>query len=130
MSQNIFLIADLDVKLSRYPLTKAQVKRRLEWADALESGRYQQTVNNLRDFHGYCCLGVAANEHSPNHWKENGDNVFEYIYNKEYYEGAHLPEHIARKYGLTYELENAFADANDAGTTFVQIATLIRKHSK
>lgn len=33
---------------------------RAGWVKALRSGKYTQTHDNLRDEHGYCCLGVAC----------------------------------------------------------------------
>ena len=30
------------------------------WAEALESGEYEQTIGQLQDGNGFCCLGVAC----------------------------------------------------------------------
>ena len=37
-----------------------KAKVRDMWADALESGRFQQTTGKLRNDEGYCCLGVLC----------------------------------------------------------------------
>ena len=38
-------------------ITKKQAQK---WANALRSGKYDQTVGTLQDELGYCCLGVAC----------------------------------------------------------------------
>lgn len=37
--------------------TKQQIKK---WCEALRSGKYKQTKNELENKGGYCCLGVAC----------------------------------------------------------------------
>lgn len=38
-------------------VNKENIKK---WVEALESGEYKQTTGVLRDYDGYCCLGVAC----------------------------------------------------------------------
>ena len=40
------------------------------WLDALRSGEYKQTMENLQDNNGFCCLGVLCDLHA----KERGTN--------------------------------------------------------
>lgn len=35
----------------------------MEWAAALESGEYSQTIGTLHDSNGFCCLGVLCDIH-------------------------------------------------------------------
>lgn len=37
--------------------TKAQIKK---WVTALRSGKYKQSIGELQNHEGYCCLGVAC----------------------------------------------------------------------
>ena len=41
-------------------MTEEQKLRVLLWVEALESGKYKQTRDHLRDERGMCCLGVAC----------------------------------------------------------------------
>lgn len=43
----------------RYTLEE-QKANRIKWAEALESGEYEQCQRVLRDGYGYCCLGVLC----------------------------------------------------------------------
>ena len=38
----------------------SDITLRERWIEALRSGKYEQTQNNLRDVNGYCCLGVLC----------------------------------------------------------------------
>lgn len=46
-----------------------------DWIPALRRGKYPQTRGTLRDFVGYCCLGVAC-EVSPDITWDDGDYVW------------------------------------------------------
>jgi len=39
-----------------------RIKQR--WLDALRSGEYKQTMENLQDMNGFCCLGVLCDLHA------------------------------------------------------------------
>ena len=39
-----------------------RIKQR--WLDALRSGEYKQTMENLQDSNGFCCLGVLCDLHA------------------------------------------------------------------
>lgn len=39
-----------------------RIKQR--WLEALRSGEYKQTTENLRDSNGFCCLGVLCDLHA------------------------------------------------------------------
>lgn len=45
-------------------------ERMLQWADALESGEYEQTKYCLRNGTGYCCLGVACDISGVHVWNK------------------------------------------------------------
>lgn len=45
-------------------------KVKQKWLEALRSGEYKQTKENLRDGNGFCCLGVLCDLHA----KERGTN--------------------------------------------------------
>lgn len=40
--------------------TAKQLQNRIKWAEALESGKYNQCFSVLRAGNDYCCLGVAC----------------------------------------------------------------------
>lgn len=45
-------------------------KVKQKWLEALRSGEYKQTKENLHDGNGFCCLGVLCDLHA----KERGTN--------------------------------------------------------
>jgi hypothetical protein len=44
---------------------KKSIKKK--WLEALRSGKYKQTVRNLKDNNGYCCLGVLCDVYAKEH---------------------------------------------------------------
>jgi hypothetical protein len=45
-------------------------KQAQKWANALRSGKYQQTTCVLQDSKGYCCLGVACEIFAPKYKRD------------------------------------------------------------
>lgn len=113
-----------------------QIKQ--QWIEALRSGEYQQTEEQLRDHFGYCCLGVLcdlyckANEGSC--WGDGGD-LFRLRTNMEEYEFVRLPMSVSEWAGLSGsdnpiveygEEKVAISDLNDRERlSFNQIAAII-----
>jgi len=107
-----------------------QIKQK--WVDALRSGEYQQTKGRLHDEDGFCCLGVLCDLYI----KEN--NVeWELVNNGNYYEFqykvADLPFSVVEWSGIpSHNLmdisERTFAELNDKGFTFNEIADVIEEH--
>jgi len=68
-----------------------------KWLDALRSGEYKQTTENLQDINGFCCLGVLCDLHS----KERGTSWVKQIDNYELYgEAQTLPLSVQEWAGL------------------------------
>jgi hypothetical protein len=47
-------------------------KRIKKLVEALRSGDYNQTMSNLRDLKGHCCLGVACDISGKGGWSKSG----------------------------------------------------------
>lgn len=106
----------------------------MKWAKALESGRYKQGRQRLKDADNrYCCLGVLCRiARAP----ERAPGIFD---DEEY----HLPDSVVAKVGMSSNdgrflnrvfvpqegtLVLSLTNANDAhGYTFEEIAGIIRK---
>jgi hypothetical protein len=114
-----------------------QIKQ--QWIEALRSGEYSQTQNQLRDHQGYCCLGVLCdlyckvNEGSS--WEDGGD-LFRLETNMGEYEFVRLPISISEWAGLHDDNPNveygevtvAISDLNDKEQlSFNQIAAIIEE---
>lgn len=122
------LLKDYDVipYIDKYP------NRMIEWAEALESGKYKQTKGQLRVQDRLCCLGVACDLYDPEHWKTDYYGNISYL--ADFYG---LPSKVVNYYGDNYlrilvdkedGYKHGFAFCNDTlGLTFKQIAWLIRE---
>lgn len=82
----------------------------LELADALESGRYSQTVGTLRNGNSFCCLGVACDISGLGEWVfRNGcwnyvvSTPTEQDLDKVESSFGSLPAPVMEYYGLTQE---------------------------
>lgn len=72
-----------------------QIKQR--WLEALRSGEYKQTTENLRDINGFCCLGVLCDLYA----KERGTDWVQLIDSYELYgEIQLLPLSVQKWAGL------------------------------
>lgn len=93
------------------------------WVEALESGDYEQGNGQLRDQAGrYCCLGVrceVAKEFDP---------AFKYAPSSGYYFNRGISDDTHYDFlGLTQADQSRLAWMNDGGSTFQEIAAVIRK---
>ena len=99
--------------------TRAEVYRL--WLDALRSGKYPQTIYQLKSDYGYCCLGVlcdlARADGGPG-WSDGLYRVTDY----------QLPYKMSHFMGLTQGEQNALIRMNDKSrATFAQIADYIEQ---
>lgn len=114
---------------------KSPDEARLALADALESGEYIQGKSSLcskvDNIERHCCLGVACREYI----RDGGELLVE-VSSAEYFYyfndkvGA-LPETVRKWLGFRTPIGalkkgGSLADKNDAGSSFVEIATIIR----
>lgn len=96
-------------------------ENREKWATALESGRYPQTTQELKDSDGWCCLSVAQEEFEP--------QAFKLVHPARYRigMGAFCSFNVCVALGLTEADCQMFVDLNDnVGYDFVQIAAEVR----
>jgi hypothetical protein len=125
-----------------------------EWCEALESGRYKQTREVLKDANGYCCLGVLCDIASKHgfggwhededddghpleqyHWWADGDSERELLPGTVYeWAGVIAPDEIAPSVWACGKLR-ALTELNDGSweidaLTFTQIAALLRQQVK
>lgn len=102
-----------------------------KWVAALRSGKYKQTKQQLKNEHGYCCLGVLA---SISPWKNS------YTRMKDEYKWTNrvLAPKIQKwagmkrpngRYNYTGDLKyDTLSSKNDDGASFKTIANLIEKY--
>lgn len=95
-----------------------------KWVKALRSGKYQQGRRALRTTDNkYCCLGVLCDLVASDEWSksEDPDDPF-------YYHGptSVMPDvRLCDDVGLDEDFSFDLAHANDAGSTFHEIADMI-----
>jgi len=99
-----------------------------KWVDALRSGKYRQTQGHLRDYKGFCCLGVLCDVFDPTRWTH--DNFYYHIYDDDYKATAMVPDYIRQYLGATLIDFAELADLNDFGASFDYIADVIEQKYK
>lgn len=105
------------------------------WVDALESGEYKQSNNELRNSLGFCCLGVLCDLHEKatgkHFWNLDMWNDFRY-----FGESGILPIEVIQWSGVqdfnpSIEYEGEERDLaglnDDARLSFKQIAAIIKE---
>lgn len=99
----------------------ADIKNR--WVKALRSGQYEQTQGTLRNYQGFCCLGVLCDIMEPEGWDREVD---------EHWGCADMPdESLLIKAGLmepiplTNYVPTELSEMNDKGKSFAEIADWI-----
>lgn len=115
----------------------------LKWVEALESGKYTQTQNYLKTSKGFCCLGVAEDIFNEYQWFDTGhltsvdESVFGFYSDDEplgQYESLPCASTV-KTLGLNSDEGHPGEDfpdmkpltrLNDRGTTFEEIAKIIR----
>lgn len=129
----------------------------LKWLEALESGEYRQTKQNLCHDRAFCCLGVATSIHDPGHYAISGNgwrhedyedelDMSKDVVMSEYGEdGATAPPDVVDALGISgstgnfrfgstfhiegnpYRMESLVALNDKAEWTFPEIAAFIRE---
>lgn len=95
------------------------------WADALESGRFEQTTTCLQSGVGYCCWGVAGDINNVR--KEKAGYSFLFLFSSAETSRTMAPEYwTSTIYGIKREEAVALAILNDAELEFIYIAKLLR----
>lgn len=107
---------------------------RAAWADALESGKYKQTIGQLGRSGGFCCLGVLTC------MALDAGFTHEDAFHGGGWGEATPPSAVTDWAGLAdesgsfdardddgYEHTTSLADKNDTGYTFTAIAAFIRE---
>lgn len=105
-----------------------------KWADALESGKYNQTDSWLKDSRGFCCLGVLC-DIVKNELKTDWDDD-----NSLLGQLTILPKEVVKLTGIKTNTDPWIVDEgenqhfsvmnDDLGYTFVDIAKTIRANWK
>lgn len=109
-------------------------ERMIQWAEALESGKYEQTTGELRGDEGFCCLGVACDISKLGDWKNDcylgvsdtlPTKVAEWLFDGRPKDEVYAPLLFKNPYLLD---SIRFTELNDDyGLSFRQIAWLIRE---
>ena len=135
--------------------TKMNPEVKQKWIDALRSGKYEQGSGKLRGANGYCCLGVLCDLYAQEHdtqWEfrgygEHGDETNPQPMDYWYFEdrSEYLPESVMDWAGLktpnpnvridvevnvdedNWYYQDEFANVNDSGYSFNQIAEVIQQ---
>jgi len=101
-------------------------KNAQKWANALRSGKYNQTSCSLQDLSGYCCLGVACKIFIPKTKQIKFNNLL--------FGGLPIDQKYAPKWlknindnlSLFTQNHDCFSDLNDSKDyTFDEIADVI-----
>jgi hypothetical protein len=108
---------------------RAEIER---WAEALESGKYEQSTAVLHDDSGFCCLGVYA-EICGAAWRETVD-----MYRAPFVDGKQVGgdggdelleiNWLGDRTGI--EKISGLTHANDSGVTFKVIAAGLRQFAE
>jgi len=98
---------------------------KIEWINALRSGKYKQTQSRLQDVDGYCCLGVLCEVMGiPS---EYDDKLECYMYEDDAYEV--LSDRMMNKIGLSQAQMDTLVEMNDTDNdTFETIADWIERN--
>lgn len=113
--------------------TPSRQDLRQAWVEALESGKFSQTQDALRENGGYCCLGVLCEVYKAltgeGEWVRDADESNQY---HDYFvvdanrDWSTLPDPIAEAVGLNLDVQRELAGANDTKVSFQQIASIIK----
>jgi len=103
------------------------------WLEALRSGEYKQSKDELKNDNGYCCLGVLCDLHRKitkkknNKWDKGKYLNADVDLPKEVMKWAKLDE-INPTILINKKDRRSLAELNDNGKSFKQIANFIEKH--
>lgn len=121
--------------LKNLPSLREVRQNLVRWAEALESGEYQQAKEFLCQRNGFCCLGVACEVFEIPSEIVSPENEAEMLVEKEEsrllrsYEGSvgYPPESLLERIPLSATTVATLINLNDeSGWTFGQIAELVR----
>lgn len=105
--------------------------RRLAWIERLERNEDPQTQWWLRDRSGFCCLGVYCDMRLAEldaQWEgryaPSGDEFQFSVYGEQLTSG--LSKDLMEELHMTYQLHGHCQLMNDKGSTFPQIAAMLR----
>ena len=106
-----------------------------KWVSALRSGMWEQTTNvlsgtNVNGVRGYCCLGVLCEISAAETGFGIRENLRENNENQDIGPTIRLWAGINRSCGGFVNiggLEKSLTEANDDGSTFLEIATAIEE---
>ena len=108
------------------------MKRELrdEWVERLLSGEYEQCESVLRSAeqsNAFCCLGVLADIYAPDDWNTRVEDLLDRTAGWYEHQGcdALLSADMCESLGITSDQQNYYAEQNDAGKTFPEIAEMI-----
>lgn len=96
---------------------------KVNWLEALRSGKYKQGQCRLRQKDGsLCCLGVLCDVLDPNGWDD--DDQYGYRWGWDVKSAAEVPSAVQKEIGLPGQ--STLMEMNDTeGKTFEQIADWI-----
>jgi hypothetical protein len=103
------------------------------WVAALRSGEYEQTTQNLRDYEGFCCLGVLCDIHRVEQGTMDWDDDFDYGGDTDR-RGDVLPLPVLLWAGMKNQSGTVGSDFSlvglndDDGKTFPEIADVIEQN--
>lgn len=101
-----------------------------KWLEALRSGKYKQGKNFLRIEDRFCCLGVLCDIIDPTKWSDSGhrNNVTyegcQTMPTRDFLQAVGIPKYPVMD-GQLESCAGAFAEMNDNGKTFEEIAAAI-----
>lgn len=105
-----------------------------KWIEALESGKYQQTTKVLCKNDAYCCLGVLTELAI-----KDGLDISKEIHPHGIWYGGYrtfLPEKVVEWAGMKSQdghyqnYTRCLSADNDSGSSFKEIAKIIREHQE
>jgi hypothetical protein len=110
----------------------------MKWADALESGEYQQSKGRLKTKYGYCCLGVAC-EISGATWHDDDGYFYLAEWQGQPITGCLSPSTcLVLDWGVSHgdfiwqgkdgKCYNLIQMNDCMGSSFTEIAKVIREH--
>lgn len=100
-----------------------------EWIKRLEDPNAKQAIGTLNCESGMCCLGVLCDIVDPNGWTDGYHKTFTY---KDSSAANYIPIKLAEDIGIgqmgsSIRTNKSLSTMNDAGSTFQDIAQILRK---
>jgi hypothetical protein len=100
-------------------------ENRAKWCEVLRTDKYEQGQSVLRTRDSeFCCLGVAADIFNPGGWSYDKVGGWVHAFRDS---GILQNDWALCNLGLTIDDQIILAEANDRGTSFATIATMIEE---